>query len=315
VNILVFGAGVIGSLYAGKLQEGGNLVTVLARGERLEEIRRNGLVLEDIVSGHHSTIQVATTDVLRPDDAYDIALITVRLDQLESVMPALQSNPRIPTIVFMLNNPSGSADLITALGKARVILGFPGAGGTREAGVVRYAIISQQPTTIGEFDGTKTARLLNLVKTFRAAGLQTRIESNMDAWLKTHAFFVTAVCGAIYLAGGDCRKLSRDDATLELMVEAIIEGFAAVRALGLPVTPFALKVLFRWLPTIFVVMYWRKFFSRNTAEYAFGRHARNAAAEMLEVASDCRRLLEKSGVKAPALQQLYGAIETFVKSQ
>lgn len=313
MNILVIGAGVIGTVYASKLQEGGNAVTVLAREERLEEIRRHGLVLEDLVSGRRSTTAVATTERLHPGDSYDVALITVRRDQLEGVMPALMPSHGIPTLVFMLNNPRGSADLVDSLGTARVVLGFPGAGGAREGYVVRYAMISQQPTTLGELDGNETARLLNLVKIFRASRLPTRIERNMDAWLKTHAFFVTAISGAIYLAGGDCNRLSKDDAALKLMVNGVSEGFAVVQNLHLPVTPFPLKVLFTWLPQTFAVRYWARFFSLKTADYVFGRHARSASGEMLEVAKDCRILLENSGVEAHSLQQLYGAIDAYTR--
>ena len=46
----------------------------------------------------------------------------------------------------MLNNPVGSNDLVSALGQDRVLLGFPGAGGTADGHTVRYALISQQPT-------------------------------------------------------------------------------------------------------------------------------------------------------------------------
>ena len=35
VKVLVYGAGVIGTLYAARLQDGGNRVTVVARGQRL----------------------------------------------------------------------------------------------------------------------------------------------------------------------------------------------------------------------------------------------------------------------------------------
>jgi hypothetical protein len=47
------------------------------------------------------------------------------------------------------------------------------------------------------------------------------------------------------------------------------------------------------------------------ADYVFGRHARAASREMRELANDCRTLLEKSGVEAPALRQLYRAIDTY----
>jgi H+/gluconate symporter-like permease len=85
----------------------------------------------------------------------------------------------------------------------------------------------------------------------------------MDAWLKAHAFFVTAISGAIYMAGGDCRRLSEDIAALTLMIEGVREGFAVMRGLGLPVTPLQLKVLSTWLPHRFAVGYWRRFFASD----------------------------------------------------
>ena len=39
-KIFVFGAGVLGSLYAGKLHQAGYEVTLLARGNRLAELKR-----------------------------------------------------------------------------------------------------------------------------------------------------------------------------------------------------------------------------------------------------------------------------------
>ena len=311
MRILVGGAGVIGTLYAGKLQEAGHSVTVLARGQRLDDIRHHGLVLEDMARGVRSVVRVAAIEQIYPNDSYDAALITVRRDQLAGIMPKLLSTKNIPALVFMLNNPNGSADLIDAFGKDRVMLGFPGAGGTREDYVVRYAMISQQPTTLGEADGSRSSRLLRLVKTFQESGFPTRVERHMDAWLKTHAFFVTAVSGAIYLSGGDCQHLSGDPAALRLMVEGVREGFAAVRSLPLTVTPFPLRALFTWLPQTWTVRYWRRFFARETADYVFGRHVLSASVEMLELTKDCRALLRKSGVDAHALPQLYGAIEAY----
>ena len=196
----------------------------------------------------------------------------------------------------MLNNPTGSSDLAQAFGRDRVLLGFPGAGGTRDGHLVRYAMIAQQPTTLGELDGRRTARLRELVETFRQSGFRTTMSREMDAWLKAHAFFVTAVSGAIYIAGGDCHRLSEDKATVMLMAKGVREGYSTVRALGLSVAPFALRV---------------RFFASKMADYVFGCHARAASREMRELANDCRSLLEKSGVEAPALRQLYRAIDAY----
>jgi 2-dehydropantoate 2-reductase len=311
MRVLVYGAGVIGTLYAARLQESGQLVTVLARGRRLADIRTHGLALEDVVSGSRSATPVDLTERLAAEDQYDVALITVRRDQLASVMPALQANRSIPAMLFMLNNPVGSGDLVRAIGQDRVLLGFPGAGGTLDGHVVRYALISQQPTTLGELNGRSSDRVRGLAGALNASGFRTTISGDMDAWLKVHAFFVTAVSGAIYIAGGDCRRLSGDNTALTLMTKGVREGFAAVRELGLTVTPFPLRVLFTWLPQRFAVAYWRRFLASDMADYVFGRHARSASHEMRDIANDCLTLLDKTGVRAPALRQLYRAIDAY----
>ena len=92
MKILVYGAGIIGTLYASRLQEAGHQVTVLARSSRLADIRRHGLVLENVVSGARSITRVGITDRLSAEDAYDMALITVRRDQLTSIHPDLVAN-------------------------------------------------------------------------------------------------------------------------------------------------------------------------------------------------------------------------------
>ncbi len=47
-KILVYGSGPLGSLFAARLQQGGNDVSILARGQRLAELREHGIVLVDV---------------------------------------------------------------------------------------------------------------------------------------------------------------------------------------------------------------------------------------------------------------------------
>jgi 2-dehydropantoate 2-reductase len=312
VNILVYGAGVIGSLYARRLQQGGHRVVLLARGLRRADIEQHGLVLEDLLSGARSASPIDTVERLLPEDHYHLIIVAVRRDQLANILPDLSANHRVPAFLFLLNNPLGLPALIKSLGD-RVLLGFPGAGGTRDAYTVRYAMISQQPTTLGEPSGRDSIRLREVVKAFRSSGLRTRTTRDMDAWLKTHAFFVTSVCGAIYLAGGNCMQLSRDKPALRLMVNGVREGFCTIRALGLTVAPFALRVLFAWLPPPFAVNYWRRFFATDTADYVFGRHSRAASAEMRELANDCRTMMQGLSVKRSCAFQLFSAIDTYAE--
>jgi 2-dehydropantoate 2-reductase len=311
MKILVVGAGVIGTVYATRLQNSGHSVTVLARGDRLEHVQRFGLEIEDLLTGTRAVAHPAVTARLAPNDAFDLVLVAVRLDQLDEILPELTAYLGCPSVLFLLNNPSGSGRVLSALGGGRGLLGFPGVGGSRDGGLVRYALIAQQPTMLGELDGRSSERVRQLQVALRGAGFPTRVSSEMEAWLMGHGFFIAAVCGAIYRAGGTCSGLSRDTDSLTVMTMGVREGFAAVRTLGLPVTPLSLRVLFIWLPRSFAISYWRRFFATSTAEFVFGRHARSAPGEVRAVATECRALLSRSGLPSPALDRLFEATDHY----
>jgi 2-dehydropantoate 2-reductase len=125
MDILVYGAGVIGTLYAGRLQAAGNRVSILARGQRLEDIRRHGLVLENVLTGVQTTTPVAAVEQLDVNACYDLALIIVRRDQVASVVPELADNRGIPTLLFMLNNLLGRANWCEFWGATACYWDFP----------------------------------------------------------------------------------------------------------------------------------------------------------------------------------------------
>lgn len=133
MKILMTGTGVLGSLYAARLQETGRQVTVLARGQRLQELQQNGILLEDETSGKRTCTQVQVIDALAANASYDLAMVLVRNNQLASVLPVLAANTRIPVILFMVNQACEPQALIDAVGKERVLLGFPGAGAKKMA--------------------------------------------------------------------------------------------------------------------------------------------------------------------------------------
>jgi 2-dehydropantoate 2-reductase len=72
-------------------------------------------------------------------------------------------------VLFFGNLANRQAELITALGE-RAVFGFPAAGGTRDGPVIRYVLISQQKTMLGEPDGTTTPRVRRLRDVLTGAG-------------------------------------------------------------------------------------------------------------------------------------------------
>ena len=138
IRILVYGAGVIGSIFAGKLAASGEDVTILARGGRLEELKQNGVLLE----AHGKKVEQITVKVidnLTSDDLYDYIIVVMQRTQVDSVLPNLSQNGS-KNIVFVVNTAAGYDKWAKAIGSERLMIGFPSAGGERSNGKVIYFI-------------------------------------------------------------------------------------------------------------------------------------------------------------------------------
>jgi 2-dehydropantoate 2-reductase len=314
MKVLVYGAGVLGSLYAARLQESGHDVTVLARGRRFDEIEAQGIVLEHALNGTRSVTRVAVTRELKPDDGYDLVLVVMRRNQVADVLPALAANKKSALVVFMVNNPLGYSRWLQAVGPDRLMVGFAGAGGTRVDGVVRYHVVSPllQPTTFGEPEGVVTERVESLARVFKEAGFPTAVCPDMAAWQKTHVAWVSPLANGLYMAGGSGAKMASRPDVVRLMVRAIREGFAVLRALGTPITPAKLRA-FEWIPLPILVTVLRAWARTKHFDTVATRHTLAAFDEMETVSTDFQSLARSTTVSTPALDTLHVSLAEWTR--
>jgi 2-dehydropantoate 2-reductase len=298
----VLGAGVIGSVYAGKLLQAGHDVVLLARGPRLVDLQTHGLILEDAQSGNRSVLQVASVSEPMADDDFDLVLVPVRAEQLEGTLPVLTGLTDGSDVLFFGNTANRQAQLTSALGD-RALFGFPAAGGTREGPVVKYVLISQQKTMLGEPEGTTSPRVRHLQSVLNETGFPTLISANIEHWLLAHAAFVVPIAFALYRVGVDPAKLAADPVTLRLMVRATRQAFTALRANGNDEIPTNLRILYR-LPTMVVTGYWRRVLNSPRGELWFGAHTRAAPEEMRDLADQLQEILLHTGYPTPDLKRL-----------
>lgn len=309
MRTLMVGAGVIGSFNAARLKEGGQDITLLARGHRLADLREYGVVLEDFRTGHRTITRVPLVDRLEPDDTYDLAIVIMRRNQIPSVLPMLAANHHIPSVLFLGNNAAGEQDMIEALGRERVLIGMPNAGGAREGHVVRYLWWRWIPVLFGELDDRRTPRTTAIVRLFRDAGLSARVASNVDAYLKTHAAGLPALAGAAYLAGGNVRQLARSPDAMKLCIEAWREALRALRAVGVPLKPAPTGIM-EWLPEPIVRVGLRRLFDSRLADMGAQPHLDAATDEMKELADEMRVILRQSGLPTPASDVLFAQVDS-----
>jgi len=302
-KILIFGAGVIGSVYAGKLALAGHSVSVLARNKRLTELQLNGLLLsengKDVIKA-----AVAVISELKTGDIYDYIFITLRKDQLKDALSLLAQN-QSKNFVFMVNTAEGYSDWIGKIGLERVIPAFPGAGGKVENGIVYYSLTPGfvQPTTLGEINGNISQRIIELAKILKNAGFPTSISNKMDSWQKSHVAMVCPLAYGIYFDGGNNYTLAKNKIAIIQMNKALKETFSFIKDSGIGVEPPKLN-LFRIAPLWLLNFVMPFVFNTKWAETVISNHALAARSEMEMLFNDFNLLAKDKGFNLTELKKI-----------
>ena len=113
-----------------------------------------------------------------------------------------------------------------AVGPEPLILGFAGAGGMRIGHVVRYVVVSRllQPTAFDELDGSKSARLKEIMQIFSRAGSSAASTPKMDAWQKTRVAWISPLENAMYKVDCDNHLLARSPDVVRLAIQLYAKG-------------------------------------------------------------------------------------------
>ena len=309
MRILFFGAGPLGSVYAHLLHEAGGDVTVLARGERYDWLKENGLVIVNELTGEKGLSHVSVVNQLKPDDEYDLVIVLIRRNKLAPVLDNLAATPGVKNVLFMGNNTLGFDEYLKRLPADKVLFGFPGAGGGIREQVVHY-VDREKPNgkrravTLGEIDARKRKRTLEVKVLFESAGVPVDLTTDIDGWLKYHVALVIPLVGALYKHDCDNYQAAKDKGTLRALVRAAKEGGRVLKALGFSKRqPFEFN-LFYWLPEGMSRMAVKKLLDSKFAEVAFAMHAKTARDEMDVLAREFEALAEQTSVNTPNIETL-----------
>jgi 2-dehydropantoate 2-reductase len=298
MKVLIYGAGVIGQVYGGRLAQAGHAVTLLAKAPA--SLGERGVILRSGDATVRCALPVMTR--LSGDEAFDVTLVCVRQDQLAPVLPELARPAGVACgqLVFLLNHCTGLTGIRELLGPSRVLFGFPGLGGQRMPdGAVLYTELRQQHTTL-ERDGD-VARML------REAGFAVDVYGDMDSWLKTHAVFMTAMGSCVLAAGGSSAALAADRAQVSELVSAVGEGFRALARRGVTVAPRPLRLIFTVVPRFAAVRYWQAQLRGPVGTLAIAPHIRATRdTEFPVLAAEVRKLVAGHG-PTPHLDRLLAA--------
>jgi len=300
MRIVIFGAGMQGTLYGVRLAQAGHELMMIARGRRAEELRRNGAVIENAFSGKRAASRVTVANTLYPGMSADLCLVTVRREQLAAAWEEVSEARGIARVLVMVNHAGSVSPKFDNRDRRWSVLGFPGAAGGVENGVDRYVDIPEQPTVVD-------ASAPDVASVLRQAGFKVALVADMPSWLCRHAVFITAIGGALCESGLDVARLGGDSERVRTFVQAVREGWVAMDRLRVGRPALALRTIFQLIPLPLSVAYWSRLLRSPRGEYYFARHTRHAVSELAMIAADVRKLLPMEGL--PALSRLYAAID------
>ena len=299
MKILVFGAGVLGCNLARNLFRTGKDVTLLARGQWAEEIKRNGLRIKDKFSPKVSVSRIPVVTELAPEDTYDVIFVVARYTQLETILDVLRANGT-KNIVFVGNNVR-AVETAAALPEKNVLFAFASSAGHRERD--RVASIDLKKITIGPLAGAPSQQPL-IDQIFSGTKYKAAYEPNMGDYLLCHAAFVLPVAFACYKTDGDLKKLKGDTAYLSRLIDANIEGYRAIRNAGYEILPDSDKDFEGAAYRKTCLRFFKLMCATSLGKICASDHAMNAVDEMGALNRDIRSFFDANGGVYPVWQAL-----------
>ncbi|PQP88580.1 ketopantoate reductase family protein [Paenibacillus sp. AR247] len=299
-RILIFGAGVIGSMYAMKLIEAGFDVTLFAHSKRFKSLSENGLQYKE--KGSVKSIQVKVIDTLENDDIYDFIFVTVRYDRSESALLALKDN-QSKHIVTMTSNSIGFSSWLDIVGD-RLLPAFPGFGGQMKDGVLHARFLPKiiAATAFGEVNGEVTERIEKLAKLFKTAKLPYVIKKDMQAYLITHSVSDIAMLSVLHSEDKITdKKTVRTRKTARQITVTLKAYLRAIQKAGVSIDPPMLKMVLKFFPNLLLDLFFMTWLrTKMVRDMMLPDYANRANNEIVQLSHDLMKFLSQKDIKSVA---------------
>lgn len=277
MKLLIYGAGVIGSLYAALFSEAGYDTTVYARGQRFTSLKKDGLLYEK--NGKIFKAKIRAIDRLEAKELYDFIFLTVKENQVHAALEELRSN-HSPNIVTMVNTLERYDRWEKICGENRIIPAFPGGGGSIEDNILKADLTPRiiQLTTFAEINGEKTERIKTLAAIFRKSKIPCQIVKNMQPWQICHLAMVVPIADAYYQAKNPETVWSENN-VMTGTAKQLKRNFDKLWSRGIAITPGKLHI-FRILPACLLSFALKIVFKSRFGMLFMYQHSMKAADEM-----------------------------------
>lgn len=183
MNIMIMGAGAIGSLFGGLLSKKNN-VMLIGRTSHVNAIRKNGLNIEDKTQ---LNIKIPAQDTINKVMlSPDILILTVKsFDTRSAINQAMQIIDDDTIILSLQNGLDNIGTMKKVVHSDQIIAGITTHGAFfSKPGSIRHT--GKGKTVLGELNGKKTRRIKHIASLFNEAGIETIVSEDIikEIWIK-----------------------------------------------------------------------------------------------------------------------------------
>jgi 2-dehydropantoate 2-reductase len=234
MNIVVFGAGAIGSLFGGLLARY-NTVILVGRPQHIKCIQQKGI---SIKGKTHLTTRVSAVESIEDFSlSPDVILLTVKSYDTELACDQIRRLIQDQTIVVSLQNGLDNVEKIKqTIDKEHIIAGVTTQGALfSEPGTITHT--GQGKTILGELDGDLSERLQRLTRIFNESGIETQMSNHIEEEIWRKAIINSSINPLTAFFG--CRNgYLLENPLLEKIVESVCtESSMIASSRGIPVSP------------------------------------------------------------------------------
>jgi 2-dehydropantoate 2-reductase len=183
MNIVILGAGAIGSLFGGLLSKKNN-VSLIGKKVHVQAIKENGL---KITGKTQLNVKTSAEDSIKKINfSPDLLILTVKAYDTENAIKDAKSIIGANTVVLSLQNGLDNVDKICKIvSREKIIAGVTTHGAFfSKPGLIKHT--GSGETILGELDRKKTKRIKHIADLFNEAGIKTKISTNIvrEIWIK-----------------------------------------------------------------------------------------------------------------------------------
>jgi 2-dehydropantoate 2-reductase len=235
MNIIVIGAGAIGSVLGGFMALSGHKVALVGRAPHMEAIRRQGLLIGGIWGEHvvRNLSAFTTADDL-PWEDWELAIIATKSNDVaaatKQILPYLSDS----TLALSVQNGLGGLEAVCeivgqhrALG-GRVIFGVE----TIAPGEVRVTVYADKVVLGSPGNHVEYQRIEEIAQAFTRAGIPAEATKEIEKFIWGKVLYNCCLNALSALLEVNYGELVEHEETRRIMSEVIVEIFAVAQKRG-----------------------------------------------------------------------------------